>query len=79
MNETKLTIKEIHDHLKAGHEAALSTYFRTTIFDARHIDYIRADKDGKGFRLGWPGRKSVYAFGNQIRLIPAGMTLKGGK
>ncbi len=69
-----LTIDEIHAHLKAGHEAALVTYVRVTVFDHRHVDYIRAD--GTGFRLGWPGRRSVYAFANQIRLVPPCMTLK---
>ena len=68
------TIAEIHEHLKAGNEVALLTAYKTTIFDQRHVDYIRAD--GNGFRLGWPGKKSVYAFANQFKLVPAGMTLK---
>jgi hypothetical protein len=70
-----MTIEQIHNHLRAGHEAALSTHTRTTVFDARHLNYIRAD--GNGFRLGWPGKKSVYAFAHQISLVPPGMTLKG--
>jgi hypothetical protein len=71
-----MTIQEIHDHLKAGNEVALVTYTRITVFDKRHIDYIRADARGAGFRLGWPGKQSVYAFPNQIKLVPAGMTMK---
>ncbi len=69
-----MTIDQVHDHLKAGHEVTLVTYTRTTVLDKRHVDYIRAD--GNGFRLGWPGKKSVYAFNDQIRLVPAGMTVK---
>lgn len=72
-----MTIEQIHEHLRAGHEAALVTYTRTTVFDHRHVEYIRAD--GKGFRLGWLGKKSVYAFDNQIKLVPPGMTLKRGR
>jgi len=70
------TIQEIHDHLKAGHEVALVTYTRVTVLDKRNIDYIRADGRGVGFRLGWPGKQSVYAFPNQIKLVPLGMTMK---
>jgi hypothetical protein len=69
------TIAEIHEHLRAGHEAALMTYTRTTVLDSRHVNYIRAD--GNGFRLGWPSKKSVFAFADQIKLVPPGMTLKG--
>jgi hypothetical protein len=69
-------IEEIHNHLRAGNEVILPTAYCTTIFDKRHISYIRADQDGKGFRLGWPGKKSVYAFANQLQLVPAGMTMK---
>jgi hypothetical protein len=72
----QVTITEVHEHLKAGHEVALLTYTRCTVMDKRHVDYIRADADGKGFRLGWPGKKSIYAFANQIRLVPPGMTMK---
>ena len=71
------TIEQIHSHLKAGNEVALLTAYKTTIFDKRHLDYIRAD--GNGFRLGWPGKKSVYAFANQLKLVPPGMTMKGGR
>jgi hypothetical protein len=71
------TIQEIHEHLKAGHEVALCTYTRVTVLDSRHVDYIRAD--GNGFRLGWPGKKSVYAFANQLKLVQPGMTMKGGR
>jgi hypothetical protein len=73
------TIEQIQNHLKAGNEVALITYTRVTLFDARHIEYIRADADGKGFRLGWPGKKSIYCFENQLRMVPAGMTLKRSK
>ena len=68
------TIQEVHAHLLAGHEVALVTYTRVTVLDARHVDYIRAD--GDGFRLGWPGKKSVYAFADQIKLVQPGMTMK---
>ena len=71
-----MNIEQIHSHLAAGNEVALLTAYRTTLFDKRHLTYIRADKDGKGFRLGWPGKKSVYAFANQLQLVPEGMTLK---
>jgi hypothetical protein len=70
-------IQEIHEHLRAGNEVALVTYTRVTVFDSRHVGYIRAD--GDGFRLGWPGKKSVYAFANQLRLVAPGMTMKRGK
>jgi hypothetical protein len=76
-SSTPPTIEQIHNHLKAGHEVALVTATRVTVFDKRHVDYIRAD--GKGFRLGWPGKKSVYAFANQIKLIQPGMTIKRGR
>jgi len=68
------TIAEVYEHLKAGNEVVLLTAYKTTIFDKRHVDYIRGE--GNGFRLGWPGKKSVYAFANQIKLIPPGMTMK---
>lgn len=68
------TLEQIHEHLKAGNEVALLTYTRITVLDSRHVDYIRAD--GQGFRLGWPGKKSVYAFANQIKLVQPGMTMK---
>ena len=71
------TIEQIHAHLKAGNEVALCTYTRVTVLDSRHADYIRAD--GNGFRLGWPGKKSVYAFANQLKLVQPGMTMKGGR
>jgi hypothetical protein len=75
--ESGFTIEQIHEHLKAGNEVTLVTYTRTTVLDSRHVDYIRAD--GNGFRLGWPGKKSVYAFANQIKLVPPGMTMKGAR
>ena len=71
-----MNIQDIHEHLKAGNEAILLTAYKTTIFDSRHINYLRQDVDGKGFRLGWPGKKALYAFEHQMRLIPAGMTVK---
>ncbi len=70
------TLSEIHAHLKAGHEVVLPSYTRAMVFDARHINYIRQDKDGKGFRLGWPGKKSVYAFPDMLKLVPPGLTVK---
>ena len=71
-----MSITEIHNHLQAGNEVALVTYTRCSVMDKRHVAYIRQDKDGKGYRLGWPGKKSVYAFENQLRLVPEGMTMK---
>jgi hypothetical protein len=68
------SIQDIHNHLRAGNEVALVTYTRVTVLDSRHVDYIRAD--GNGFRLGWPGKKSVYAFENQLKLVQPGMTMK---
>ncbi len=70
-----MNIDQIHEHMKSGHEVALCTYTRTTVMDMRHLTYIRAD--GNGYRLGWPGKRSIYAFADQIRLVPPGMTLKG--
>lgn len=68
-------IDQIHSHLKAGHEVALITYTQCTVMDKPlHIDYIRAD--GNGYRLGWPGKKSVYCFAENIFLVAAGFTLK---
>jgi hypothetical protein len=68
------TLNEIHEHLKAGNEVVLLTAYKTTVFDKRHVDYIRAG--GNGFRLGWPGKKTVYAFAGQLKLVPPGMTMK---
>jgi hypothetical protein len=68
-------IAKIHAHLKAGHEVALITYTHCTIMDKPlHVDYIRAD--GNGYRLGWPGKKSVYCFAENIFLIAPGFSLQ---
>lgn len=72
-----MTIAEIHAHLQAGHEVLIASYTRPIILpDARYIGYIRQDRDGYGFRLGWPGRASLYCFPEAIRLVPAGMTMR---
>jgi hypothetical protein len=39
-----------------------------------HVDYIRAD--GKGYRLGWSGRRSEYCFAENLFLIAHSFTMK---
>lgn len=67
-------IAEIHAHLEAGNEVVCATYGRIEIMDKRHVEYIRAD--GKGYRLGWPGKRSVYCFAENLFLIAPGYTMK---
>jgi hypothetical protein len=65
----------IHSHLRAGHEVACITYTHCAIMDKPlHVDYIRAD--GKGYRLGWPGRRTEYCFAENLFLIAPGFTMK---
>ena len=63
-------IDAIKAHLSAGNQIAIVTYGRMLKLGAKHVDYIRAD--GDGYRLGWPGKKSVYAFNHSVRFVPAG-------
>lgn len=66
-------IDAIKAHLAAGNQVAIVTYGRITKLTAKHADYIRAD--GEGYRLGWPGKKSVYAFAHIVKFVPAGYRL----
>jgi hypothetical protein len=66
-------IEAIHAHLRAGHEIAICTYGRTQVLNAKCVDYIRAD--GAGYRLGWPGKRSVFVFAHLVRFVPADHTL----
>ena len=65
----KSPIEQIQEHLKAGGRVAVNTCTKVTLLSQKHSDYIRPSADGKGFRLGWPGKKSVYCFAYQIRLV----------
>ena len=67
-------IDAIHAHLRAGHEIAIVTYGHCAVLDSKHVDYIRAD--GNGYRLGWPGQRSVYTFPDAVRYVPADHTIK---
>lgn len=67
-------IDRIKAHLAAGGEVVIPTYTRCTYLDHRHMDYIRAD--GDGYRLGWPGHKSVYVFAANVALVPLGETMR---
>lgn len=63
-------IEAVKAHLIAGGRIVILTGWRSTILNnAKHAEYIRADADGKGFRLGWKGKKSVYVFANQVQMI----------
>jgi hypothetical protein len=62
-------IDQIKEHLNAGGRVAINTCTRVTLLTKKHLEYIRPDADGKGFRLGWPGKKSLYCFAYQIRLV----------
>jgi hypothetical protein len=66
-------IDDIHAHLKAGGQIAVVTYGRTLKLTKRHVDYIQAD--GAGYRLGWPGAKSVFAFAYSVRFVPHGFRI----
>lgn len=68
-------IDAIKAHLASGNQVAILTAYKTTTLDKRHLDYIRADKDGKGYRAGWPGKSSVYVFNHQIAFVPVGHRL----
>lgn len=63
-------IEEIKAHLAAGNQIAIVTYGRVLKLTSKHADYIHPD--GDGYRLGWPGKKSVFAFANSVRFVPAG-------
>lgn len=63
-------INEIKAHLAAGNQVAVVTYGRVTKLTAKHVDYIAAS--GTGYRLGWPGKKSVFAFAHSVHFVPAG-------
>jgi len=67
-------IDAIKAHLADGNEIAIVTYGHLTVLDRRHIDYIRAD--GSDYRLGWPGKSSVFVFAHSVRFVPADHTLK---
>jgi len=69
-------IAEVHAHLNAGNEVAIVTYTRTQVLTKKNVGYIRQAADGKGYRLGWPGRSSVYAMPESVRLVPAGKTIR---
>jgi hypothetical protein len=66
-------IEEIKAHLSAGNQIAIVTYGRVIKLTPKHVDYIRAD--GEGYRLGWPGKKSVFAFAHSVRFVPAGFRI----
>lgn len=60
-------IEKVHAHLKTGGVIVVPSYEKPLIIEgAKMVDYIRAD--GNGFRLGWPGKKSVYVFSYQIKM-----------
>jgi hypothetical protein len=68
-------IERIHTHLRAGHEVACITYTHCSIMNKPlYVDYIRAD--GKGYRLGWPGKRSDYCFAENLFLIAPGFTMQ---
>ena len=62
-------IEQIQEHLKSGGRVAVNTCTKVILLSQKHSGYIRPDSDGLGFRLGWPGKKSVYCFAYQIRLV----------
>jgi hypothetical protein len=66
-------LPSIHAHLAAGHQVAIVTYGHATKLTAKHIDYIHAAEGG--YRLGWPGKKSVFAFAYSVFFVPAGYSI----
>lgn len=66
-------IDRIKAHLATGHQAAIVTVTRTTKLTKSHVDYIRAS--GKGYRIGWPGKSSVFVFADYVALVPPGYTI----
>ena len=72
ISTTPADIDAIKAHMMAGNQVVVVTYTRITKLGPKHVEYIRASKDGKGFRLGWPGKSSVYAFANSVKMVPAG-------
>lgn len=40
----------------------VASYTRPTVYDSRHVSMFRPDADGRGIRIGWPGKRSVYCF-----------------
>ena len=59
-------VTRIKAHLGAGGKVMLASYTRPVIYDARHADMFRPDADDRGVRIGWPGKKSVYAFQSHV-------------
>ncbi len=64
--EASQLVETIKAHLIAGGRVMVASYTRPVIYDKRHIDMFRADQDTRGVRIGWPGKKSVYAFQSSI-------------
>ena len=60
-------IEKIKAHLTNGGRVIVRSHTRPLLLNKKHIDYIRAD--GNGYRLGWPGRSSVFAFPSHLGLI----------
>jgi hypothetical protein len=67
-------IDAIRAHLSAGNEIAIVTHGPALALDKRHVEYIRAD--GDGYRLGWPGKRSVFTDADSVRFVPAGQTIR---
>lgn len=57
--ETTTLSDRIVNHLLAGGRVMLASYTRPTIYDKRHVSMFR--QNGRGVRIGWPGKRSVYA------------------
>lgn len=68
-------IDAIKAHLASGNQVAILTAYRIIKLTAKHVDYIRASSDGKGYRLGWIGKPSVYVFANQVAIIAPGFKI----
>lgn len=64
-----MTITEVQAHLEQGGKVAICTMTKIWTISKKTRDYLRQDSDGKGFRMGWPGKKSVYVFAYQVKLI----------
>jgi hypothetical protein len=64
-------IQKIHAHLMAGNQILIQPEGgRGTVLKKGHVDYIRAD--GTGYRLGWPGKKSVYVVSYHVFFVEKG-------
>lgn len=66
-------IDAIRQHLEAGGEIFFRGGFGPlTLLKRRHVEYIHASKDGKGYLLGWPGKRKSYVMPGYLYRVPLG-------